>query len=130
MTLSELIARDKSVSFKGDPAASYIEYSIGTTSEKVRVYYSQPICLLSEGESFAFDTVTVKIADFGKGLTDCTPLKVATTLDEDSEVRRLNGFGDRCIVAPEVLVGDTWDCMANVWSLGASVVQPLPCARC
>jgi hypothetical protein len=74
MTLPELLARDKSVSLKGDPAKSFIEYGFGTTSEKVRVYYSQPICLLSQGESFSVDAVTAKIADFGKGLTACTHL--------------------------------------------------------
>jgi hypothetical protein len=63
MTIPELLAR---VSLKGDQAKSFIEYGIGTTSEKVRVYYLQPICLLLPGESFSVDAVQLRLQILAK----------------------------------------------------------------
>ena len=33
------------------------------------------------------------------------------------------GFGDITVVAPEALLGCTWDCTADLWSVGATVSQ-------
>lgn len=39
-------------------------------------------------------------------------------------------YGDRTILAPEVLLGSHWDCSADVWSLGVSVIYPELLAAC
>jgi hypothetical protein len=67
MTISELLAEDRSADIYGDPATAFSEYKVGTLGERVRVYHSQPICSLADGDFFPLDEITVKISDFGKG---------------------------------------------------------------
>jgi serine/threonine-protein kinase SRPK3 len=76
------------------------------------IYHSRPLSLVSDGEPVDLGKMKVKIADFGKA-----------SFDDDSNPE----YGDRTVVAPEVLLGCSWDCRADVWSLGVSV-SSLQCA--
>ena len=67
MTARELLAKDRSADIYGDPATAFSEYTVDTAGEKIRVYYSQPICILADGDLFSLDDIIVKISDFGKG---------------------------------------------------------------
>lgn len=73
MTVNELLDREHSVRIVPDPSKAHVDYSLGgETKREVRIYQSQPLCLLSEGDICAFEQLTVKISDFGKDLsTSC-----------------------------------------------------------
>jgi hypothetical protein len=60
LTVSEVLAHDKSVN------TLTRDYMSLKTDDNVRVYYSQPICGLLDGQSFAVENLVIKIADFGK----------------------------------------------------------------
>jgi serine/threonine protein kinase len=73
MTVNELLEREHSAGIVPDSSKAYVDYSLGgETKRYVRIYQSQPLCLLSEGDLCAFEQLAVKISDFGKGLsTSC-----------------------------------------------------------
>jgi len=105
LTVSEVLAQDKSVhTFTRD-------YMSLTTDDNIRVYHSQPLCGFLDGESFAVENIIIKIADFGKAFLS----------SDGYESRQATGFGDRSVMAPEVIAGCPWDYTADVWSLGASI---------
>lgn len=69
MTVNELLDREGSARIVPDPSKAYADYGLGGEAKReVRIYQSQPLCLLSEGDVCAFEQLTVKISDFGKGL--------------------------------------------------------------
>ena len=65
MTLDEVLAKDKGLSTRGDPAQDFETWNI--EGRPVRIYYSQPICWFDDGEIINLEDVVIKITDFGKG---------------------------------------------------------------
>jgi len=80
--------------------------------DHIKVYMSWPI-QFPENHVVSFNDIKIKISDFG-----CSAFE-----DEEEEIRNQVGFGDITVVAPEALLGCTWDCTADLWSVGATVSQ-------
>lgn len=115
MTIQELLAAEKSEENYDDPEM----YKVYEDPDGLAViYHSRPITLVVDGEEIDIKKMKVKIADFGKGILRryMVELTAANFIDDDERES-----GDRTVLAPEVLLGSNWDCMADVWSLGISV---------
>jgi hypothetical protein len=63
-TVSELLIKDNA---KGNPETNYVDYANVSTGHESRIYRSQPLDLIPDGDTFSLDNLQVKIADFGKG---------------------------------------------------------------
>jgi hypothetical protein len=71
ITIDELLAKERSSMTEGDVArVSYDDCRVSPSGELVRIYHSQPVYIMREGEELTLDRVKVKIADFGKGHLD------------------------------------------------------------
>lgn len=68
ITIDELLAKERSSTTEGDAArVPYDDCRVSPSGELVRIYHSQPVYIMREGEELTLDRVKVKIADFGKG---------------------------------------------------------------
>jgi hypothetical protein len=66
-TMFQLLIKDNAVKAKENPKTLYNDYVNASTGQEIRIYRSQPLDLMSEGEIFSLDNMKIKIADFGKG---------------------------------------------------------------
>lgn len=64
--VQELLAAEKSNKRYLDPEAYKIQDDL---NEKVVIYGTDPLALVSEGQAMDIKKMTVKIADFGKGIS-------------------------------------------------------------
>lgn len=73
ITIDELLAKERSSTIGGDVTSTrgpYDDCRVSPSGELVRIYHSQPVYIMCEGDELTLDMVKVKIGDFGKGHLD------------------------------------------------------------
>jgi hypothetical protein len=66
-TITELLMKDNAAKSMNSPETDYVEYTNAATGQKNKIYRSQSLDLILDGEVFCLDDIIVKITDFGKG---------------------------------------------------------------
>lgn len=76
LTISDLLAEDMSSTIFGDPENAFNEWTPYGSEEKILIYKSQPIYRVKHGDEIALEDIYIKVADFGKGRSFWSVLKL------------------------------------------------------